>query len=289
MTARTRAPVVVGIDGSSGSMAALWWAARTAARHRIPLHLVSAVGSLGEPDHDRGTATNDDGTLRADAATLLSTARDLARDRAGAELEIVCTVADERPDTVLIGCSKDARMVVAGVRGVGAVGRGVLGSVCTSLARHAHCPVAVIPAPDSGVADLPPRPIVVGVDGSSCGADAVQIAFEEASRRSVGIVAVTTWSEISPHGSRAAVHARARNLQSQSLAEQAEWYPDVPVTQVVVEDRPARRILAEADRAQLVVVGSHGRGGFAGMTLGSVGQAVLHGTQVPVIVTRPRD
>ncbi|MFD4401293.1 universal stress protein [Nocardia sp. NPDC058499] len=289
MTARTRAPVVVGIDGSSGSMAALWWAARAAARHRAPLHLVSAVGSPGEPDHDQGTAALDDGTLRADAATLLSTARDLARDRAGAELDIVCTVADERPDTVLIGCSKDARMVVAGVRGVGAVGRGVLGSVCTSLARHAHCPVAVIPAPDSGVADLPPRPIVVGVDGSACGADAVQIAFEEASRRSVGIVAVTTWSELSPHGSRAAVHARARALQAQSLAEQAEWYPDVPVTQVVVEDRPARRILAEADRAQLVVVGSHGRGGFAGMTLGSVGQAVLHGTQVPVIVTRPRD
>ncbi|WP_348538125.1 universal stress protein [Nocardia carnea] len=45
---------MVGIDGSSGSMTALWWAARTAARHRIPLHLVSAVGSLGEPDHDRG-------------------------------------------------------------------------------------------------------------------------------------------------------------------------------------------------------------------------------------------
>ncbi|WP_280456678.1 universal stress protein [Nocardia carnea] len=289
MTARTRAPVVVGIDGSSGSMAALWWAVRTAARHRTALHLVSAVAVPGEPDPDHGADVCDDRALRDDAATLLSTARDLARDRAGGELDIVCTVADARPETVLIDCSEDARTVVVGVRGVGAVGRGVLGSVSTSLARHAHCPVAVIPVPDSGVADLPPRPVVVGVDGSACGAEAVRIAFEEASRRSVGVVAVTTWSELSPHGARAAMHARAQALQSRSLAEQAEWYPDVPVTQIVVEDRPARRILAEADRAQLVVVGSHGRGGFAGMTLGSVGQAVLHGTQVPLIVARPRN
>ncbi|WP_084470593.1 universal stress protein [Nocardia speluncae] len=289
MTACTRAPVVVGIDGSSGSMAALWWAARTAARHRAALHLVSAIGIPDDPDLPHGDATFDDRTLRADAAILLSTAQGLARDRAGAELDIVCTVADARPETALIGCSEDARMVVVGVRGVGAVGRGVLGSVSTSLARHARCPVAVIPAPDSGVADLPPRPVVVGVDGSACGAEAVRLSFEEASRRSVGIVAVTTWSELSPHGSRAVMHARARALQSKTLAEQAEWYPDVPVTQVVVEDRPARRILAESDSAQLVVVGSHGRGGFAGMTLGSVGQAVLHGTQVPLIVTRPRD
>lgn len=286
MTARTRTPFVVGIDGSAGSMAALWWAARAAARHRAGLQLVSAVG-LSDVS-DTAAVADDDRNLRTDAATLLSTARDLARDRAGADLDIVCTVADARPETVLIGCSEQARMVVVGVRGIGAVGRGVLGSVSTTLARHARCPVAVIPAPDSGVADLPPRPVVVGVDGSACGAEAVRIAFEEASRRSVGLVAVTTWSELSPHGSRAAMHARARALQTRSLAEQSEGYPDVPVTPVVVEDRPARRILAEADRAQLVIVGSHGRGGFAGMTLGSVGQAVLHGTQVPLIVTRPR-
>lgn len=155
MTARTRAPVVVGIDGSSGSMAALWWAARTAARHRIPLHLVSAVGSLGEPDHDRGTATNDDGTLRADAATLLSTARDLARDRAGAELEIVCTVADERPDTVLIGCSKDARMVVAGVRGVGS---GLANLTARAEAAGGRCDIEPLPGGGTTVRWQAPLP-----------------------------------------------------------------------------------------------------------------------------------
>lgn len=268
-------------------MTALRWAARAAARHRTPLHLVCTVGLPDDHALEHGPGAFDDRALRADAATLLSTARALAHEHAG-ELKISCTAADPRPETVLIDYSRHARMIVVGAHGLGAVGRGVLGSVTTALVRHAHCPVAVIPAPDSGVADLPPRPVVVGVDGSACSAEAVAIAFEEASRRAVGIVAVTTWSELSPHSSRATMHTRTRALQAQGLAEQAEWYPDVPVTHVVVEDRPARRILAEADHAQLVVVGSHGRGGFPGMTLGSVGQAVLHGTRVPLIVTRPR-
>ncbi|MFI5718855.1 universal stress protein [Nocardia sp. NPDC051750] len=288
MTTRTRLPIVVGIDGSSGSMEALRWAASAAARCRAPLHLVCAIDLPGDVDLGPTAPAYDDHALRADAATFLSTARDLAGRHADG-LEITCSVADPRPETVLIGYSKDARMIVVGARGLGAVGHGILGSVSTSLARHAHCPVAVIPTSDTGPAGLPGRPIVVGVDGSACGAEAIEIAFDEASRRAAGIVAVTAWSELSPHGSRAAMQARTRTLQAQSLAGRAEWYPDVPVTHVVVEDRPARRILDEADRAQLVVVGSHGRGGFAGMTLGSVGQAVLHGAPVPLIVTRPRD
>lgn len=283
----TESPVVVGIDGSPASLAAVRWAAPVAERYRTPLHLVYAVGAPIDYGPGLGvTVAFDNQAMRADGEATLLEAANLAREQADG-LEIIRTVVDPAPETVLIGRSKDARMVVVGTRGLGAIGRGLLGSVSTSLARHAHCPVAVIPAPEPGVAD-PAGPVVVGVDGSGCSMEAIDIAFEEASRRAVGLVAVTAWSEFFRYESRAAMQEQAQVMQAESLAGRMERYPDVAVTHVVAEDRPARRILAEADRAQLVVVGSHGRGGFAGMTLGSVGQAVLHGTRVPVIITRPR-
>ena len=55
---------------------------------------------------------------------------------------------------------------------------------------------------------------------------------------------------------------------------------------IVVADRPAHQLLEQAATAQLLVVGSHGRGGFAGMVLGSVSTSVIHGAQMPVIVAR---
>lgn len=288
MTTHSEPPIVVGIDGSSVSLDALRWAARTAARHHVPLHLVYAVGAPLDFGPGLGTVVIDNQLLRADGEAALVSAEKVAREIAS-DLEISTVVADPAPATVLIERSKAARMVVVGTHGLGAIRRGLLGSVSTSLARHAHCPVAVIPEAPAESRDRTGMPVVVGIDGSPCSMQAIAIAFAEASHRGVGLVAVTTWSEFFRRDSHAEIQEQARALQAESLAGQAEQYPDVPVTRVVAEGRPARRLMNEADGAQLIVVGSHGRNGFAGMTLGSVGQAVLHSTTIPLVIARPRD
>ncbi|MEU4839738.1 universal stress protein [Nocardia testacea] len=286
MSTHTREPVVVGVDGSAASFAAVRWAARTAAGHGDPLHLLYAVGAPLDFGPGLGVVAFDNQALRADGEAVCASAAKIAREVAG-DLEITTVVVDPDPAPTLIERSRAARLVVVGTNGRSAIGRGLLGSVSTSLARHAHCPVAVIPQSYGEHRERSGAPVVVGVDGSPHNADAVDIAFDEASRRGTGLVAVTTWSEFFRYLSRPEMQERAGALQAESLAGHTDRYPDVPVTRVVVEDRPARRLLREAEGAQLVVVGSHGGGGFAGMSLGSTSQAVLHGVSIPLIIVRP--
>ena len=134
-------------------------------------------------------------------------------------------------------------------------------------------------------------PVVVGIDGSPASESATAIAFEEASRRGVELVAVHAWSDFAvaelPGVEWSDVQTQAEEALAERLAGWQERYPDVRVRRVVVLDRPARQLLERSESAQLTVVGSHGRGGFAGMLLGSVSAAVAESARMPVIVARP--
>ena len=189
----------------------------------------------------------------------------------------------------LIDASKEAWMIVAGSQGLGALGRLMLGSVTTGLIHHAHCPVAVIHSEETEVADSN-APVLLGIDGSPASEAATALAFDEASRRGVQLKALHVWSDVGVFP-LLGMDWRERESQGQEvlaerLAGWQEQYPDVHAERLLFCDRPSRWLLKESEHAQLVVVGSRGRGGFPGMLLGSVSSAVAQSATAPVIVVR---
>ncbi len=180
-------------------------------------------------------------------------------------------------------------MLVAGSHGLGALGRLLLGSVTTALIHHAHCPVAVIHTDDGALPDSN-APVLLGIDGSPASEAATALAFDEASRRRVELVALHAWSDVGVFPMLGMdwrdSEAKGEEILAERLAGWHEQYPDVRVRRLVFCDKPSRWLLQESEHTQLVIVGSHGRGGFAGMLLGSVSSAVAQSATVPVIVVR---
>jgi nucleotide-binding universal stress UspA family protein len=139
------------------------------------------------------------------------------------------------------------------------------------------------------------RKIVVGVDGSAHSLDALRWAVAEAALRDAEVVAVHAWCL--PHVSTvheglhlvaidfAPLREAARELLDAAIDEAA---PDaaVEITRVVSEGPAAATLLAAAEDADLLVVGSRGLGGFKGMLLGSVSHQVAQRARCPVVVVR---
>jgi nucleotide-binding universal stress UspA family protein len=143
-----------------------------------------------------------------------------------------------------------------------------------------------------------PRPVLVGVDGSPSSETAIEFAFQEASLRHVPLIAVHVWWESSTHIGRPdlpgapnldAAREESKRLLTELTAETAKKYPDVPVELRAVESmNPSHALIEASDEAGLVVVGSRGRGGFAGLLLGSTGRDLVGHANSPVAVVRPR-
>jgi len=195
------------------------------------------------------------------------------------------------PVPTLTDLSKDATMVVVGRRGRGRGALARLGSVSSGLVHHAHCPVAIIHDDDPLIPHRSKAPVLVGIDGSPASESATAIAFDEASWRGVELIALHACSDTAAFefdvADGSAVRSQSEELLAERLAGWQERYPDVLVRRIVVADRPARQLIEQSESAQLVVVGSHGRGGLTRMVLGSVSTEVAQSARVPVIVARP--
>jgi nucleotide-binding universal stress UspA family protein len=204
------------------------------------------------------------------------------------KIAITSELKSSLPVRTLVDLSEEAEMVVVGCNGRGAVGRVLLGSVSSGVVRSARCPVAVIGDKDPSMPHPEQAPVLVGIDCSPVSELATAIAFDEASRRGVELRALHAWSDTAVFaGPMVEWVPEAERTLAEYLAGWQERYPDVKVHRLVVFDHPARQLIEESVSAQLVVVGSHGRGGVTGMLLGSVSNAVVHSIRVPVIVARP--
>ncbi|MFD3625560.1 universal stress protein [Streptomyces sp. NPDC058698] len=271
--------VIVGVDGSPSSLAAVDVAAREArlrgARLRI-VHAFSRPADLDPMIHG-----------------VLAQAEQRAHDRTPG-LEVNRTVASGDTLTVLRSEARHAVLTVVGERGHSAFGALLLGSTALQLAAHGHGPLMVVRGRDD-----PQGPVLLAVDGSPAGDAAASFAFAEAALRGASLVAMhvwNTWSEPTPYEAPAdplsvvvdldQLVERHRRVLEEAVAPGRAAHPGVAV-ELRLERARVRHALLDATReAQLVVTGARGHGGFAGMLLGSVSQALLHHADCPVTVVR---
>lgn len=287
-----RLDVVVGADGSPASNAAVCWAARDAAMRNVPLTIVHVVNTdvatwPPMPYPETWAVWQEDEGRRVVAAAIKIAEESVP---AGRKLTINSEIVFSTPVSTMVELSTEAELMVVGGSGRGAVARVLLGSVSSSLVRHARCPVAVVRDEDPLMPHAQRAPVLLGVDASPASELATAVAFDEASRRGVELIALHAWSDVDvvelPGLDWSMVKAEADRNLAERLAGWQERYPDVTVCRVVVCDRPARQLAERSEAAQLVVVGTHGRGALTGMVLGSVSNAVVHSVRMPVIVAR---
>ncbi|WP_432893371.1 universal stress protein [Kribbella sp. CA-245084] len=285
----TELPVLVGIDGSRDGLIALTWAASYATLHMAPLHALYVMDDERPVPPGPPPTEPDDGTEVLDDA-LQELERIGFRD---ASLEL----RHGHPAQVLLQLAERSQALVVGRRGMGGFAELVLGStsqVCTALATDV--PLIVVPDTWDQAAPAHER-IVVGVDGSLEGQDALRFAFELAEKTDAevhGVHAVevresypdpNVW--VDP--SREPWIDTADELLAQTLEGWTAKYPDVGLRSRRLTDHPVLVLARESQDADLVVVGGVGRTAFSELRMGSVARGLLYHSHCPVAVVHHQE
>ncbi|MFE3442433.1 universal stress protein [Nocardia sp. NPDC059180] len=286
--------VVVGIDGSQGSLAAARWAARFAAERGRALRLahgMELVGTAKLVSTAGGVTASLLEAMKENSRHLLDRAEQAVSEEAP-DLPVSARVSVGSAAALLIEESAEAFAVIIGATGnVGILGH--LGSTLLAVVSRAHGPVIVVRADAEG-AIRSTGPVVVGVDGSPVSEAAVAAAFTEAAVRRTDLVAIHVHNDRRLESERlrkllpeAEVESAGQEVLSERLAGWQEKFPDVTVIRKTYSDHPTARLREWSDTAQLVVVGSRGRGGFTGLLLGSTSNSLVQHAGCPVMVVRP--
>lgn len=304
--------IVVGIDGSEQSNCALKWAAQEALRRKRPLHLVTAytVPIFAASGLDGGYATVDDDVIRAGAEAVV---REAAALVANVDLDIDARVEDGDAAGVLLDLSETAELLVFGTRGRGGFLGRLLGSVSSALPAHSKCPTVTVPlcyaprqdeALDGGTKDERPQDgaetkekvITVGVDGSDQARYAVLVAADQATRAGLPlriICAVQPYTGsmawIPAPVDRESLFAEIRVQLDAGEAWLRSYYPDLAIKVDLIEGAPVDVLVNASGTSELLVLGTRGRGGFAGMLLGSTTDGVRHHAKGPIMVVHDRE
>lgn len=277
----SRQPIVVGYDASEDADRALAWAIDFVKARGNPLRVVVASGDL---DYLPEWSVIEQEQVVSEWAR---TADAWLADAGVTGAQTIQSSNRVVPD--LLEQSEHAALVVIGAQGHGAVSGFLIGSVSQHLARHASCPVVVVRG------EQPARgPVVVGIDGSEGSTSALEFAFEEASWTGADLIVVHARDVAAVNGAFDVTIApevdaemeEARRLLAESVAGLREKYPDVRVSLEPVPLAPAKALVEAAAHASLLVVGTRGRGGFVGLLLGSVSQAVVAHAACSVAVVR---
>ncbi|MFG1613838.1 universal stress protein [Nonomuraea wenchangensis] len=278
--------IVVGVDGSVAARAAVEWAAADALRTREPLRLVHAVDRTPYQIGRFPTPTLPDVLLR-EGRRILDEAVALVRERQP-QVEVETREVEGAPALVLREEAEGASGIVVGSRGLGGFAGALLGSVSTHVAGHVRCPVVVVRAQRQPVSGE----IVVGVDDSPECRPALAYAFRQAELRGAKLRAVHAW-QLPVHAFAPEIaydvdeiRAAQQQLLTGALESFRAEHPAVEIIEETHSGHPVDVLAAAGAQADLVVVGSHGRGAMGSALLGSVSRGVLHHARCAVAVVR---
>ncbi|WP_171064615.1 universal stress protein [Actinomadura soli] len=281
--------VVVGYDGSEGSVRALDWAADEARARGMLLTVLHAWGAyrggpIAVPVLD----------VRRIAEGTLNGALEHVR-KVMPEVKVRAVLKRWPAPGSLIEAGESADLIVLGPRGLGGFTGLVLGSVGAQVAAHAACPVIIVrgaPGPhlEQEQGQSAGR-VVVGVDGSAASRAALAMGFAEADARGLSLSAVVAWDptpakDLSALVDEAGLRQAAETALARMMIPLCERHSGVEVKTELVTGAPREVLIDAAGDARLLVVGSRGLGGFRGLLLGSVSHALVHHAPCPVAVVR---
>jgi len=275
-TSADRPAIVVGIDGSDTALGGAQWAADFAAIRALPLTLLHAIPML-EPGADGQVLATADAAVRSTHP----------------ELEIQTAAVKGAVATALAEASQSARLLV-----VGAGDHRTLGGHAVKIAHRTHCPLVVWRKPVARRTGKP-LPVVVGIDESDDSTRALAEAFDIAGALHAPLTVVHMWEigaavgmgDLGGQGNMDwklldVLQSQQRQRMDELVAPLVRQYRNAHVNTVFQDVSPAKGLTDLSREAQLVVVGSHGRGKLADAIFGSVSQNLIHHAECAVLVVR---